>query len=150
MQAIPIGLAVAGTAMQAGGTILGANARADDLRSQAVQLEQMAGQDRASSQRTAAAQRRQARLLASTALARAAASGGGADDPTVVNILANLSGEGAYRAMTALYEGEEEARSKEMQALARRKEARNAKRAGAISAVGTILQSGATMYERYG
>lgn len=149
-QAIPLALAVAGSAMQAGGTILGADARSDELRSQAGQLDQMAVQDRASSQRTAGEQKRQARLLQSTALARAAASGGGASDPTVMNILANLSGEAEFRALTALYEGEESARSKEMQAQAKRKEAKNAKRAGYVAAAGQILQSGATMYERFG
>lgn len=150
MQAIPLALAIGGTALQAGGTILSADAKSDELRSQAAQLDQMAGQDRASGQRTAAEQRRQARLLASTAQARAAASGGGVSDPTVVNILANLSGEGTFRAMTALYEAEEEARSKEMQARAKRKEAKITKRAGYLGAASTILQGGATMAQRYG
>jgi hypothetical protein len=92
-QAIPIALAVGATALQAGGTIIGANAEAKSLRSEAAQLDAMAGQDRASSQREAVEQRRQARLLQSRALAVGAATGG-AMDPTVVNTIADLEGEG--------------------------------------------------------
>lgn len=148
-QAIPIALMAASTAISAGGTILGSNAEAKQLRGESDQLIEMAGQDRASSQREAAEQRRQARLLQSRALAVGAATGG-ASDPTVVNILANLEGEGEYRALTALYEGEEAARSKEMQARARRREAKNTKRAGLINAGSQVLQAASTMYSRYG
>lgn len=148
-QAIPLALMAASTALQAGGTIIGSSAQSRELKREAVQLDQQAGQDRASSQRAAMEQRRQARLLQSRALARAAATGG-ASDPTVVNILANLEGEGEYRALTALYEGEERARNSEMQADARRREAKNAKKAGLIQAGGQVLQGAATIYGRYG
>lgn len=148
-QAIPFALMAASTALSVGGTIIGANAEAKQLRGEAEQLDSMAGQDRASSQRRAVEARRQSRLLQSRALA-VAASQGGASDPTVVNILANLEGEGEYRALTALYEGEEEARSKEAQAKARRKEAKNVKKGALISAGAQILQAGSTMYDKYG
>jgi len=147
--AIPMALMGASTLLSAGGTILGSQAEAGQLKSEAAQLDVMAGNDRASSQRRSIEARRQVRLLKSTALARGAASGG-ASDPTVVNILANLTGEEEYRALTALYEGEEEARSKELQAKARRKEAKNVKTAGLISGGAKILEGGATMYERFG
>lgn len=149
-QAIPLALMAAGTAVSAAGTIGGANAEAKELRTEAGQLDQQAGQDRASSQRTGAEQKRQAKLLQSRALAVAGASGGGVNDPTVVNILANLEGEGEYRMLTALYEGEEEARSKELQAAARRREAKNVKKAALFNAAGQVLQAGATMYTRFG
>lgn len=149
-QAIPLALMAASTLVTAGGQVSASNAQAGQLRSEAAQLDTAAGQDRASAQRAGAEQQRQARLLQSRALARASASGAGASDPTVVNILANLEGEGKYRALTALYEGEETARSKEMQATARRKEAGNAKKAGIIGAVGTVLSGASTMYQKYG
>lgn len=149
-QAIPLALMAGSTLLHAGGTIAGANAQAGQLRSEASQFDALAGQDRASSQRTGAEQRRQARLLQSRALAVAAASGGGASDPTVINILSRLEGEGEYRALTALYEAEEAARSKELQANARRKEAKNVKRAGLVGAAGKVLEGGATMYQRFG
>jgi hypothetical protein len=148
-QAIPIALAVGATALQAGGTIIGANAEAKSLRSEAAQLDAMAGQDRASSQREAVEQRRQARLLQSRALAVGAATGG-AMDPTVVNTIADLEGEGAYRALTALYEGEESAQSKEAEAKARRKEAKNVKRAGLINAGAQVLSSASSLAGKYG
>lgn len=146
--AIPLALMAAGTALSAGGTIVGANSQAKELRAEAGQLEQQAGQDRASSQRTAAEQKRQARLLASRAQAVGAATGGGLD-PTVVNTIANIEGEGELRALTALFDGEEEARSGEMQAAARRREAKTVKKAALFGAGGQILQAGATMYSRF-
>lgn len=147
--AIPIALMAATTMMQAGGTIIGSKAEARALKGEADQLDAMAGNDRASSQREAAEQRRQARLLQSRALAVGAATGG-ASDPTVVNIIADLEGEGAYRALTSLYEGEESARSKEMQASARRGEAKNAKRAGMIGAAGQVLSGASSIFGKYG
>ena len=148
-QAIPLALMAASTALSAGGTILSSQAEGRALNAEAGQLDQMAGTERASSQRTAAEQRRQARLLQSKALAAGAATGG-ANDPTVVNIIANLEGEGEYRALTALYEGEEKARSDEMQAAAKRKEAKNTKRAGLITAGAKVLEGASTMYGKYG
>ena len=50
----------------------------------------------------------------------------------------------------ALYEGEEQARSREMQAISKRKEAGNVKKASLISAAGTLLSSGASLYGKYG
>lgn len=149
-QAIPLALMAGSTILQAGGTIAGANAQAGQLKSEATQLDALAGTDRASAQRTGSEQKRQARLLQSRALAVAAASGGGASDPTVINILSRLEGEGEYRSLVALYEGEEVARSKEAQASARRKEAKNVKRAGYLSAAGKVLEGGATMFTRFG
>jgi len=150
-QAAPF-IALAGAGLSAGGSILGANAQAKDLRAQADQLDMQAGKERATSQRQAMEERRQAGLLVSTGVARAAASGAGADDPTVVNLLANISGEGEYRALTALYNGEEQARSDEAQAAARRTEAKNVKRAGWIKGISSILgaPSSDSMLGRYG
>lgn len=147
--AIPIALTAAAGVAQVAGGISSANAQAGSLREEATQLDAMAVSERASAQREGVEQRRQARLLQSRALAVAAAQGG-ASDPTVVNILANLAGEGEFRALSAMFEGEERARSKEMQARVRRKEAKNIKKAGLITAVGQGLSTASTMYERYG
>lgn len=143
-------LAIGGKAVQGVGTILSANSQAKALRKQADQLDIQAGQERASSQRQSMEEQRQARLAMSRGLAVAAASGGGASDPTVVNALANLAGEGEFRALTALYNGDQQALSTEADATARRKEAKNVKRAGLIQGIGTLLQAGSTMQERYG
>ena len=148
--AIPLALTVASTALTAGGQLSAASSQAKQLRGEATQLDAAAVTDRASSQRTAVEQKRQARLLQSRALAVAGASGGGVSDPGVVDLLARLSGEGEYRALTALYEGEESARSKEAQASARRQEAKNVKKAALYTAAGKALEGGATMFTRFG
>lgn len=149
-QAIPAALMVAGTALSAGGSIISSNAEAKSLRSQAAQLDAQAMTDRASSQRQSIEERRQSRLAQSRALALTGVSGAGSDDPSIVNLMADLEGEGEYRALTALYEGETSARSKEAQAAANRKSAKATKTAGILNAAGSILKSGTSLYDRYG
>lgn len=148
--AIPLALMAAGTAVSGAGTILGANSQSKELRSEATQLDEQAGRTRASSQREAIEQRRQAKLVASRALTLAAASGGGADDPTIVNLIANTEGEGAYRAYTALYNGNEEALGLERQAQAKRKEAKTVKKVAWLKTAGSVISSGSTLADRYG
>lgn len=77
---------------------------------EAAQLETNAIQTVAASQRAAMEERRQATLATSRMLAVAAASGAGASDPTVINMMARTAGEGAYRAATAMWDGEDKAR----------------------------------------
>lgn len=90
----------------------------------AQQLEVNAGQAVAAAQRGAMDERRNARLVQSRALALSAASGGGALDPTIVNNLGRIAGEGTYRANVRLYEGAERARELRMAAAAKRFEGR--------------------------
>ena len=97
---------------------------------EAAQLDQLAGQSIAASQRDMLEQRRQADLAASRTLALAAASGGGASDPTVVKLISSLKGESAYRSAVALYRGEEEARQLHLKADATRYEGALAEQAG--------------------
>src|SRR3990167_1798671 len=96
---------IGGTILSAGSSIGGgyaqqraAQQRAQMAEYQAAQLRQAAGQERASSQRSAIEERRRASLIASRALALAGAGGGGVSDPGVANLLADIEGEGAYRA----------------------------------------------------
>lgn len=142
---------------------------------EALQLEQAAGQERASSQRGAIEQRRQARIAQSRAVALAAASGGSSTDATVVNILGDIGAEGEYRALTELFEGSERAHGLEFDAALRRRsgdieltssrraaemilaegsarkralniQARSAKR----SAFSNLLSSAPSLFERFG
>ncbi len=147
--AIPVALMAAGSLLSAGGSIIGANSEAKELRSQAAQLDAQAGLERASSQRAAIDEKRQARLLASRGLAVAAASGGGADDPSVVNALAGIEGEGEYRALTALYNGDQTASGMEADAAAKRRGAKSVKTAGWMKAGGSILSAGSSIADRY-
>ncbi len=147
--AIPVALMAAGSLLSAGGSNIGANSEAKELRSQAAQLDAQAGLERASSQRAAIDEKRQARLLASRGLAVAAASGGGADDPSVVNALAGIEGEGEYRALTALYNGDQTASGMEADAAAKRRGAKSVKTAGWMKAGGSILSAGSSIADRY-
>lgn len=83
---------------------------------QSQQLNVSAGQAQAAGQHNAIDIERQTQLNASRALAVAASSGGGASDPTVVSLLAQNAADGAYRKATALYEGDDQARSLKLQA----------------------------------
>jgi len=76
-------------------------------KAQQAHNEIAANQAIATSQRSALEERRQAELLASRALAVA---GGSAGDPTVMRVISDIEGEGAYRANVELYGGEEKAR----------------------------------------
>lgn len=114
---------VVGTGLSAISSITGARAQEAQAKSQqnmlnykAEQARVQAGQQRAASQRTAAEQRRRAAIVSSNARAAAATSGGSVSDPTVQNIIGNIEGEGEYRALTSLYQGEDAARGMETQA----------------------------------
>lgn len=128
---------------------------------EAQQLEANALTEFAYAQRVAMEEGRRARIAESRALALAAASGGGASDPTVVRIIAELAGEGAYRSAIALYEGEERASQMLLGAQARRMEGQFGLEAGAsarsaynLMAGGSLLTGagkiGITLYDKYG
>lgn len=120
-------IGVAGLALQAAGGYQSEQAakRASAARKAAAefdaqQLEQNAGQSVAAAQRQAFEAERSGKYLESRALAVAAASGGGASDPTVMNTIANLASETAYRKSVDLYQGEERSRQLKMSAAATR------------------------------
>lgn len=139
-------LSTIATAVSIGGSILSGigqmnagKAAQKSANFQAQQLEQQAGQERAASQRVAIEERRRANIAMSNAQASAAASGGGATDETVLNITGGLAAQGEYNALSALFEGEEKARGLQLQATSTRMEGKQAKRAGMIGGVSTII-----------
>jgi hypothetical protein len=162
--AIPIGLMAGGTILSAAGQIQAGNAAAAYGQSQqqaanysAAVLDTQAGQERASSQRSAEIIRRNATLANSAVTARAAASGGGVTNPTVTNIEGRIAGMGEYNALSALYSGEERARGEENQATLDRYtgqaelQAGKAKQsASQIGAFASILSGGSSLYTKYG
>jgi len=128
---------------------------------EARQADYLAGQSKAVAQRGAFEERRMAALLASKTLATAAASGAGASDQNVVSILNNIYAEGAYRSALAMYEGEEQARSYEVQAQSRRlsgksaasaalSEGKSAARASSLNATSTLLSGASSFATKYG
>ena len=141
--------------MQAGNAASAAGERqriADKF--QADQMERQAGQEVAASQRKAQEERERAQMLASRAVALA---GGGSTDPSVVNLLADIQGTGAYNAAVRLYEGESRAQQLRTGAAGKLYEGEMAaiggqQKRGAYmtSAFGSAAGTGATLFDRYG
>jgi len=153
----PVSLTTLATVASVGGSVISglgqmqagraANASA---KFQAAQMEQRAGQERAASQRVAIEERRRAGIAMSNAQAATAASGGGATDPTVLNITGGLAKQGEYNALSALFEGEERARGLQLQATSTRMEGRQARRAGMIGGISTIVSgAGNALMNKY-
>lgn len=117
---------------------------------EAAQLEQQAGQTRASAQRQAIEQRRQSAIASSRALAVAGASGAGALDPTVVDLMAGIESAGDYSARVALFEGNEVAIGRETAASSRRYGGDQALQAGKTNAQATVVSGVTSMYSKYG
>ena len=131
-----------------------------DAQAQDIQ----AGQERAVGQRNLISERKNQARVESTIRTRAAASGAGALDPTIVDILGDVGSEGDFRALSALYEGEDRARALEFGAglsragaggelfagAAARDAGRRAQRELQLSAGGTLLQGGGSFYSKYG
>jgi len=141
---------VGGSVLSGLGQIQAGKAANASAKFQAAQMEQRAGQERASSQRVALEERRRAGIAMSNAQAAAASSGGGATDPTVLNITGDIAKQGEYNALSALFEGEERARGLQLQASSTRMEGKQAKRAGMVSGVSTIIGgSGNALMAKY-
>lgn len=140
---------MAGTILGGVGQIISGIGAKREAGFEADQMLQNAGQERASSQRAATEERRQKRLVESRAQAVAAASGGGASDPTVVDIMGDLETQGEYKALTALWDGEERARGLEGAASAKKAQGSMALTQGLIGAAGTFLQGGESLFDKY-
>lgn len=151
------GLEIAAIAALAGGTILQAtgqiqagNAAAKQGKAERAQAEQAAIQQQAAAQRKSIESRREAVLAASRLRALGAASGGGGGDPGLVKLESDIAGEGEYRALMNLYEGDENARVLKDQGAMAQYQGRQAKKAGQIGAASGILQSAGSMFMKYG
>lgn len=143
MQLIPFAIAALGTVIQG-------EAADRNSKIEGAQLQQQAGQSRAEGQLRAVQERRSARYVQSRALAVAAASGAGASDPTVVNLISDIAGEGEFRALTSLYEGESAGNKMEYGAKIRRREGKAAATSSALNAAGTLLSGSSSWAAKYG
>lgn len=99
-----------------------------------------AGQVKATGQRAALEETRKAEIMASRAVAVAAAGGSGQD---INNLIADIKGEGAYRASLAMYEAETESENLKYQGLMAEQQGLKEKKAAGRRAFGTAL-SGAS------
>lgn len=142
---------VGGSVLSGLGQIQAGRAANTSAKFQAAQLEQKAGQDRATAQRAAIEERRKANIGISNAQAASAASGSGATDPTVLNITGGLAQQGEYNALSALFQGEEAARGAELQATSSRMQGKQAQKAGMTSGISTIIGgTGSALMSKYG
>lgn len=116
---------------------------------QARDLEERAVEVKAASQREMLEERRRKELVASRALAVSAAGGGGALDPTVVDILADIEGEGAYRESVAMYQGEQEALDLRLKAENLRKGVTAMERGYRTRQATTLLRGATSAYGAY-
>lgn len=123
----------------------------------AAQMDQAAGQEVAAAQRKRDEELHRAQLVASRALAVAGKGGGGVTDPTVVNLISDIQGEGAYRGMVAIYDGEERARQLRQGGATARYQgdiyaAGGAQRASALrtGAIGSGIIGAGSLYAKYG
>jgi hypothetical protein len=156
----PITLMAAGTAISAGGTLIGgfmgADAQEEAGRLQeaaanfeAQQLQMAAAESRATAQRQMFERQRLTKLALGTLQTRAAAGGGKATDENVLSLTSEIAGRGEYQALAELYTGENRARGLEDSAAAKRYEGKarayGAERAANAARIGSVLSAGGTI-----
>lgn len=142
-----VGVAAASMVVNIAGQRKAKKAGEQDAAFQAEQLRARAEVSRAQGQRVAAGERREARLLESALQARA---GGGGLDPTVAKLQADIAGEGEFRALSALYEGETGALGDEASADSGLRSQRARSSAANYAMASTMLSSASSMYGTYG
>ena len=120
-------------------------------------LSSMSGNMQAAAERKSVTDTQTANLLASHLVAAAGASGGGVTDPTIQNLLTDISGKGVYNANMDIYNGEANAQQLNLQAQAdiysgQVAAAGGQQRASALQtgAFGSALTSAGTLLSRYG
>lgn len=131
-----------GTVLSAGGQLKAGKRAGKRGRIQKAVNEVAAGQKVAVGQRTALEQKRQAELMASRAVAVAAAGGASQD---IDNLIADIHGEGLYRANVAMYEAETEAENLKFEGLMAEQTGREREKASQIGALATVISGGARM-----
>jgi hypothetical protein len=143
-----------------------ATSAANQMENNAEMAEYAAGQAKASAQRKSAEELRQNRRLQSRQIALAAASGASTSEKNIADLISDTAAEGNYASSVALYEGDlrsdallTDAMTLRNKAVATRYEGRQARRAGNIGAISSILSTGAKagntaaeakFYGRYG
>lgn len=143
-------MAIASTAMQMIGAHNAGQQKKAEANFEANQMEANANNAEAAAQRKMIEQNKETAYVQSNLQAAAAGGGGSATDPTVVTDIKTIAGEGRYRALTDLYEGDTEAQSLRTQAAATRVGGVNAARAGNLNAFAKGLSGASSLYNNYG
>lgn len=142
--------AAIGMAVQAYGKVAGGYAQKTALDAGAAQLEQQAGQSIASGIQGAIQDRRRATYVASNARAATAAGGLATTGTSAVANVGGIRGEGEYRALTSLYQGQDRASELDARASGMQTEGSNAVKSGWLSGMSSVLSGGSSFYDKYG
>lgn len=135
-------IALIGSLISAGGSIMQGMAANDAAQTEAAQLEERGKEDFAASQREALDKRREGRIVNSRAQALAAASGAGADAPTIVRLMTDTAGQAEFNAASSLYGGTQRRKGMNDSARARRAEGQASLLGSVFDAAGTIAGGG--------
>jgi hypothetical protein len=130
---------VGGMAIQAYGRVKAGKSQQAGLDSAAAELQQEAGQSVASGIQGAIQDRRRAAYVASDARARTAAGGFATTGTSAIANVGQIRGEGEYRALTSLYQGEDRASELDFRGGQMRTEGSNAVRAGWLAGMSNVL-----------
>jgi hypothetical protein len=171
LTAAAMGISALGTAIGAGGTLMGGNASADALqatrfnqllaaKNKSDELRMAATEAQAAAGRDAYEFSRNKNMLLSKARANAGMSGGGVADTSVVNTMAGIENQGEFQKAMALYSGENKARGLNYEADNAWKEALNndaatqyqadtIRRKSRMDAFGTILSGAGSALNQY-
>ena len=134
---------LAGTGLQAMGSLQQGRAQQAALNFEAEQHKRQAAEERAASQREAIEKRHEGELAMSRQVALASASGAGVVTPSILDIYGETGQRSEYNAQTALYGGESRARGQLDEAAANRFKAKAAYK-------GSILEAGGQLFSGLG
>lgn len=135
-------LALIGTLISAGGSLVQGVAANNAAQAEAAQMEEKGQEEFAAAQREAMAQRREGRLINSRQQALAAASGSAADSPTIVRLMTDVAGGAEYNAGTTMYGGIQRKKGLRDGANARRAEGQAALVGSVFDATGSAFSGG--------
>ena len=138
---------LASTAITAGSQIAAGRAEAKMAESEAEQFERNAKATLAEGTRRVAEHLRQGQIAQSNMRAQMAGSGGVTDDPGAIQTLGEAGRVTKYNALASIYSTQSEAQGQRFAASNRRTEGSNAKRAGYVRSLGTVI-SGAGAYSK--
>lgn len=141
-------LMLIGAGISVAGTLSQGKMAQQSARMQAAQLAESAKVEEANAQRAAGEERRQSRLMQSKARAIGAASGAGEYE----GLVEQIDAEGEYRALFALYNGQQAATGVRNQSVMTEWEGDQARTASNVNAASTIMNAGSqmTMAQKYG
>lgn len=143
---ISMGLMGASTLMSAGGQMAEGDAAQAAAGREAEQLKEQGDESYAAATREAKERQRKSELLISAARARSAAGGGDAADVGMTERVAEISSEGDYNALAAMFEGKMQKRNATDRANVRTWEGDRAKSASRTKALSTVISGGSKMF----